>query len=68
MTPHLLKSVNGYAEFKKCTEEEKISSVTFVGDYDNSSVTVGLDYGLSLLNILTDSEDVTKSLAERIDS
>lgn len=68
MQPHILKFVNGYAEFKNAIGDRKISSVTFVGDYDNSSVTVGLDYGLSLLNILTDSEDVTKSLAERIDS
>ena len=68
MMPHMLKFVNGYAEFKNAIVDRKISSVTFVGDYDNSSVTVGLDYGLSLLNILTDSEDVTKSLVERIDS
>ena len=68
MMPHMLKFVNGYAEFKNAIGDRKISSVTFVGDYDNSSVTVGLDYGLSLLNILTDSEDVAKSLAERIDS
>lgn len=67
MQPHLLKFVNNYSEFKKFTEGRKISPVTFVGDYDNSPVTVGLDYGLSLLNILTDSEDVTKSLVERVD-
>lgn len=68
MMPHMLKSVNGYAEFKKFTEGRKISSVTFVGDYDNSSFGVVLDYGLSLLYILADSEDVTKSLVERIDN
>lgn len=39
-----------------------------IGDYGNSSFSIVLDYGLSLLNILTDSEDVTKSLVERIDS
>lgn len=66
--PHMLKFVNGYAEFKKFTEGRKISSVLFVGDYANSSFSIVLDYGLSLLNILTDSEDVTKSLVERIDS
>lgn len=68
ISPHLLKFVNGYAEFKNAIGDRKISSVTFVGDYDNSSVTVGLDYGLSLLNILTDSEDVTKSLVGRLDN
>lgn len=68
MMPHILKSVNGYAEFKKFTEGGKISSVKFVGDYDNSSFSVVLDYGLSLLNILTDSEDVTKSLVERLNN
>lgn len=68
MSPHLLKFVNGYDEFKNAIGDRKISSVTFVGDYDNSSVTVGLDYGLSLLNILTDSEDVTKLLVGRLDN
>lgn len=68
MTPHIEKVVHGYEEFKQVTEDENISSVKFVGDYDNSSFSVVLDYGLSLLNILTDSEDVTKSLVERIDS
>lgn len=68
MSPHILEFVHNYDEFKKSTEGRKISSVKFVGDYDNSSVTVGLDYGLSLFNILTDSEEVTKSLVERIDS
>lgn len=68
MQPHLLKFVNNYSEFKKFTEGRKISSVMFVRDYDNSSFSIVLDYGLSLLNILTDSEDVTKSLVERIDS
>lgn len=68
LNPHLLKFVNGYAEFKNAIGGRKISSVTFVGDYDNSSFNVVLDYGLSLLHILTDSEDVTKSLVERIDS
>lgn len=68
MMPHMLKFVNGYAEFKNAIGDRKISSVTFVGDYGNSSFSIVLDYGLSLLNILTDSEDVTKSLVERIDS
>lgn len=68
MSPHLLKFVNGYTEFKNAIGDRKISSVTFVGDYANSSFSIVLDYCLSLLNILTDSEDVTKSLVERIDS
>ena len=68
MEPHIIEFANNYDEFKKFTEGRKISSVTFVGDYDNSSVTVGLDYGLSLLNILTDREEITESLVERIDS
>ena len=68
MMPHILEFVHNYDEFKKSTEGRKISSVKFVGDYGNSSFSIVLDYGLSLLNILTDSEDVTKSLAERIDS
>ena len=45
-----------------------LTTFMFVGDYANSSFSIVLDYGLSLLNILTDSEDVTKSLVERIDS
>jgi hypothetical protein len=68
MSPHILEFVHNYDEFKKSTEGIKISSVLFVGDYANSSFSIVLDYGLSLLNILTDSEDVTKSLVERIDS
>lgn len=68
MMPHMLKSVNGYAEFKKFTEGRKISSVTFVGDYDNSSFSVVLDYGLSLLNIMAGREEVIESLVERLDN
>lgn len=67
MSP-ILEFVHNYDEFKKSIEGRKISSVKFVGDYGNSSFSIVLDYGLSLLNILTDSEDVTKSLVERIDS
>ena len=68
MKPHITEMVHSYAEFENIARGRKISSVKFVGDYDNSSVSVVLDYGLSLLNILTDSEDVTKSLVERINS
>ena len=68
MMPHITEMVHSYEEFKKSTEGRKISSVKFVGDYDNSSFSVLLDYGLSLLNILTDSEDVTKSLVERLNN
>lgn len=68
MSPHILEFVHNYDEFKKSTEGIKISSALFVGDYANSSFSIVLDYGLSLLNILTDSEDVTKSLVERVDS
>lgn len=68
MMPHITEMVHSYEKFKKVTEERKISSVKFVGDYCNQSFSIVLDYGLSLLNILTDSEDVTKSLVERVDS
>ena len=49
-------------------EVRKISSVTFVGDYDNSSFGVVLDYGLSLLNIMAGREEVIESLVERLDN
>lgn len=68
MAHHLEKFVHNYDEFKKFTEGRKISSVKFVWDCNNSSFSIMLDYGLSLLNILTDSEDVPKSLVERIDN
>lgn len=68
MSPHLLKFVNGYAEFKNAIGDRKISSVTFVGDYDNSSFSVVLDYGLSLLNIMAGREEVIESLVERLDN
>ena len=59
---------HSYAEFENIAKGRKISSVKFVGDYVGSSFGVVLDYGLSLLIILTDNEDVTESLVERIDS
>lgn len=68
MKPHITEMVHNYEELKNVAEGQKISSVKFMGKYNNSSFSVVLDYGLSLLNILTDSEDVTKSLVERIDS
>ena len=43
MMPHMLKFVNGYAEFKNAIGDRKISSVTFVGDYANSSFSIVLD-------------------------
>lgn len=56
MKPHEEVKVHSQKELNEKTKNRKVSSLKFDGNYKGTALNILVDYGLSLLNILSDSE------------
>lgn len=62
MEPHEELKVHSQKELNEKTKNRKISSIKFEGSYKGTALNILVDYGLSLLNILSDSDEVNEYL------
>lgn len=62
MKPHEELKVYSQKELNEKTKNRKISSIKFEGNYKGTTLNILVDYGLSLLNILSDSEEANEYL------
>lgn len=62
MKPHEELKVYSQKELNEKTKNRKISSIKFEANYRGTDLNVLVDYGLSLLNILSDSEETNEHL------
>lgn len=60
MKPHEELKVYSQKELNEKTKNRKISSIKFEGNYKGTALNILVDYGLSLLNILSDSEETNE--------
>lgn len=60
MKPHEELKVHSQKELNEKTKNRKISSIKFEGNYNGTALNILVDYGLSLLNILSDSDEVNE--------
>lgn len=60
MEPHEELKVHSQKELNEKTKNRKISSIKFEGSYKGTALNILVDYGLSLLNILSDSDEVNE--------
>ena len=60
MKPHEEIKVYNQKELYEKTKNRKISSIKFEGSYKGTALNILVDYGLSLLNILSDSDEVNE--------
>lgn len=60
MKPHEELKVHSQKELNEKTKNRKISSIKFEGNYKGTTLNILVDYGLSLLNILSDSEEANE--------
>ena len=60
MEPHEEVKVHSQKELNEKTKNGKVSSLKFDGNYKGTALNILVDYGLSLLNILSDSEEANE--------
>lgn len=60
MKPHEELKVYSQKELNEKTKNRKISLIKFEGNYKGTALNILVDYGLSLLNILSDSEETNE--------
>lgn len=65
MMPHEAVKVKNKEEFEKATDKE-ISLVEFKGKYNGYDVNIIVDYGLSLLTILSCDEKTNESMKDAL--
>lgn len=65
MMPHEVVKVKNEEEFEKITDKE-ISLVEFKGKYNGYDVNIIVDYGLSLLTILSCDEKTNESMKDAL--
>lgn len=62
MRPHEEIKVCSQKELHEKTRNKRVSSLRFEGKYKGKALNILIDYGLSLLNILSDSEEINEDI------
>lgn len=62
MRPHEEIKVYSQKEFYEKTKNKRVSSLGFEGKYKGKALNILIDYDLSLLNILSDSDEINEDI------
>lgn len=62
MEPHEELKIHSQKELNEKTKNRKISSIKFEGSYKGTTLNILVDCGLSLLNILSDSDEINENI------
>ena len=62
MRPHEVIKVYSQKEFHEKTKNKRVSSLRFEGKYKGKALNILIDYDLSLLNILSDSDEINEDI------